>query len=648
MRLRTIEVKGLRCLADVSLHCSNLTAIVGRNGVGKSTLLQALRLFYEPAQKVSEEDFLGRDTTTDLAVALTFDDLSVSLKTRFREHVMKDVLRIEKVVTWEEGRPASTYFGTVPRNPEFRAMRDALAVRDRGVRAKSEYSQLQAGRYSMLPEWTTLEDARTALDSWESNNATACQPGRDSGDFFGFGNETEGDLTNVTRLLYIPAVNDAQGMLEEGRDSVFSELLDLVVRGEIAEKPKVIRAQKEIARRLRAVMSPKAHPELQKLQKSLAKSLKIFVPNSDVVLDWHALDQFELPMPTANVELVEDEYQTSVDRCGQGLQRAFVMSMLRQLTVAQSQGRRNDQQQSKASTEHLFLVIEEPEVYQHPNRQRHFARILRKLAEDRTPGFAKTQVLYATHSPLFVGIDRIDEIRLMRKPLRRGSAPRTTQIVAVDLDKVAGQLWDAAGRPGPKYTGASLKPRLVSLMTPWVNEGFFADTVVLVEGEDDRAAILGAAEAEGHDFEAMSIAVLPCGGKTNLDRPTAIFRHLGIQTYTIWDSDEGGQNARPDPNHLLLRLLGAPTEDWPCDISRNFACFRQNLESTLRDELGNDNLEEILAELVEQFAFADKKQALKNPSSIALLLQAARARNLQCRTLSRIVDRIVSLSRQLK
>ena len=28
-------------------------------------------------------------------------------------------------------------------------------------------------------------------------------------------------------------------------------------------------------------------------------------------------------------------------------------------------------------------------------------------------------------------------------------------------------------------------------MTPWMGEGFFADVVVLVEGEDDRAAILG-------------------------------------------------------------------------------------------------------------------------------------------------------------
>ena len=46
-------------------------------------------------------------------------------------------------------------------------------------------------------------------------------------------------------------------------------------------------------------------------------------------------------------------------------------------------------------------------------------------------------------------------------------------------------------------------------MTPWLNEGFFADVVVLVEGEDDRAALLGTAYVLGVDFDAMGFAVLP-------------------------------------------------------------------------------------------------------------------------------------------
>jgi hypothetical protein len=64
----------------------------------------------------------------------------------------------------------------------------------------------------------------------------------------------------------------------------------------------------------------------------------------------------------------------------------------------------------------LVLAIEEPELYQHPSRQRHMASVLLELSQGTIPGVAKrTQVLYSTHSPLFVGLDRFEQIRLLRK-----------------------------------------------------------------------------------------------------------------------------------------------------------------------------------------------------------------------------------------
>ena len=63
-------------------------------------------------------------------------------------------------------------------------------------------------------------------------------------------------------------------------------------------------------------------------------------------------------------------------------------------------------------------------------------------------------------------------------------------------------------------------------MTPWMNEGFFADMVVLVEGEADRVAILAVAQSRQQDLEAMGVCVIPCMGKNNMDRPTLVFRGL--------------------------------------------------------------------------------------------------------------------------
>ena len=81
-------------------------------------------------------------------------------------------------------------------------------------------------------------------------------------------------------------------------------------------------------------------------------------------------------------------------------------------------------------------------------------------------------------------------------------------------------------------------------MTPWMNEGFFADVAVLVEGEDDRAAILGTAMSLDFDLDRNGIAVIPCMGKNNLDRPMLIFKnsrypclyHLGRRLRKTWPS----------------------------------------------------------------------------------------------------------------
>ena len=55
----------------------------------------------------------------------------------------------------------------------------------------------------------------------------------------------------------------------------------------------------------------------------------------------------------------------------------------------------------------LVLMIDEPELYQHPNRQRHMSEILLTLANKSTSG-REMQIIYTTHSPHFAGIDRLD------------------------------------------------------------------------------------------------------------------------------------------------------------------------------------------------------------------------------------------------
>ena len=390
-----------------------------------------------------------------------------------------------------------------------------------------------------------------------------------------------------------------------------TQLMDKVVRGTLASRADVMSFEAEVKARYVTLFDSSNLEELQGLESQLATTLGQYAPNAGITLDWSQLDGPQIPMPQAQVKLSEDGYESAVGRAGHGLQRAFILTALQHLVATQvadpsekASGESGEATSDAGSDDlpSLVLAIEEPELYQHPSRQRHMASVLYDLAMGSIPGVAKrTQVLYTTHAPLFVGLDRVDQIRLLRKRSHQPTQPPVTIVHATSLTQVAEELWSISDRKGVKYTAETLRPRMQVLLTPWMNEGFFADVVVLVEGEGDRSALLAVGELEGHNMESMGICVVPCGGKRSLDRPTVVFRELGIPTYVIWDNDNGSRNARPEDNRHLLRLVEAEEQDWPAGVWDTHAALDGNLERVLKREISGGVFEDLLSDRRDEF-----------------------------------------------
>jgi len=272
---------------------------------------------------------------------------------------------------------------------------------------------------------------------------------------------------------------------------------------------------------------------------------------------------------------------------------------------------------------------------------------------------SRGKVIYATHSPLFVGLDRFNQIRLLRKTANGADKPKITNVVGTTLDKVAEKIWAADGGIGTKHTGAELGHRLHAIMTPWINEGFFANVVVLVEGEDDCAAILGMARVLNKDLEGNGISVIPMSGKRSLDRPAVIFMEFGIPVYILWDSD-GNRGAtagvcqtcgkpldgRPDPadNHRLLRIVQATPEDWPARQEAHYCCFKTDLESTLKAEIGDALFEKLLSDCQTEFGIPKRKHAVKNPTVISTIIERAQKNGKTSKALENVVLSICKLA----
>lgn len=624
--------------------------MVGANGCGKSTFLRAIELFYSSAPRFEAEDYYGGDTTQDIEITLTFDGLTPEERSQFGAYLDGGRLSITRVLSLASGKPVGKYHGVTLQNEAFGDIRSTDGARE----AMERYNRLrQQAEYSGLPSVRSREALLTALRDWEAAHQERCVPMRDDGQFFGFSEVAQGYLGRHTRLISIPAVRDAAEEATEGKGSAIGELMDLVVRSVLNTREDIARFREEARKTYEGLMDPASLPQMAGLESSLTATLQTYCPEAAVALDWGAAS-IEMRMPQAQLTLLEDGYGCGVSRTGHGLQRALILTLLQHLTLARiPSGGRGDEAAaagpgsrslaSPPTPPSLVLCIEEPELYQHPNRQRHLASVFLDLATGRIPGVAAgTQVVYTTHSPLFVGIDRFNQVRLLRKTQGAQGRPRHTSASSVTLDHVAQVLWEANGRPEPRFTGQTLLPRLQAVMTPQLNEGFFASVAVLVEGPDDRSVLLGTATAMGHKLESLGVSVLPCVGRNNLDRPYVVFREFGIPTYVIWDSDAGAAKAA-EHNRYLLRLLGAPEEDNPRAVADAYAVLDGNLEQVMRGEIGPADYERLMGACMKRYAIEGEERDSKNPVVWEAFVGEAAKEGKTSPTVRGIVERILAL-----
>lgn len=637
MIIKSVFVENFRCLKQIRVNSEPLTVFVGPNGSGKSSLMRALDLFYQPRAAYNIEDFYANNTSEKIIIRVTFTLLTEEEKELFEPYIEGDELTIEKVLSWPRTGTSQKYFGSRLSNPDFDAFRNAS-----GSDLRKEYGKLtKKAMYAKLPSYSNKENAESALRKWEQANPDQCERRRDDGQFFGFKEVGEARLERYTRFILIPAVRDASEEASEGRGSILSGIMDLVVRNALAQRDEYIKLCEETQCRYDEIMDPDKLPELKTLATQLTENLRNYVSDTAVHILWEKGEGLAIPLPRANVELVEDGYLAKVDHVGHGLQRAFILTLFQYLATMQPTTTQDREEPAvTAKMPNLIIAIEEPELYQHPNRQRHLARTLYGLSTGRIPGVAeKTQVIYSTHSPLLMDLERFNQIRIFRKVLRNKDEPKETTISQATLHKVAEILEKAHCKPKGTYTEDSLKPHLQTLMTPQLNEGFFADLAVIVEGTNDQAIIQGISYVIGHDLLSKGITVLRAGGKNSIDYAYAIFRTLQIPVYVIWDSDK----SKGDPkhyNHRLLRLLGQKVENFPVAVTNGFACFEENMIQTFSDEVGHKTFEKSLKKCCSDMDLT-KQQVFMNPKNIVRFYTDIKKQGKSSKTIETIISKIV-------
>ena len=137
----------------------------------------------------------------------------------------------------------------------------------------------------------------------EAGHPEECELERDDGKFFGFSGVGPGNLARHTKFIRIPAVRDALEDAIEKRGSCVTEIMDTLVRDRLATRPEIATFREEVSKNYGAVFRPSSRKELKALQTELTETMRQYAPNAAIALDWTGLENYEPPMPTAEVRL---------------------------------------------------------------------------------------------------------------------------------------------------------------------------------------------------------------------------------------------------------------------------------------------------------------------------------------------------------
>ena len=244
----------------------------------------------------------------------------------------------------------------------------------------------------------------------------------------------------------------------------------------------------------------------------------------------------------------------------------------------------------RASERTTILCIEEPELYLHPHFQRTFMSTLRQIAG------SENQVIYSTQSNYFVNVAYFDEVCVMRRiQAENGFESYPTQLSIKDL------IEDLKVRKGVDASEGGIREQYYNAFNLMVNEGFFADKVIIVEGPSERYSLPYYSLALRFDLDRNNIAIVQSDGKGQMDRLLRVFNGFKIPTYVIFDGDK--ENSDPEVKRKtleLLELLGKPVdriEDVQTMTTDSFTVFEKKFEVTLGEEF--NQLETLLSRAVE-------------------------------------------------
>lgn len=578
MRIKKLWVKNYRAIEDIEIEFNACNAILGENNSGKSACMSALDLFFSSTPRVTADDFRHRDVSNNIEIAIEFSDLTPDEHDLFGGNLIDGTLRIARTLSILDAQLSGRYFVAAHVNSDFSDCR----LIEKAKPKREAYDKLRE-KYDDLPKVAAAEKIEEELEKWESANHELLTLEFVAG-FRGFKNVAVGQLREKTDLVYVPAVKDAADAIRNEKSSPVKQLLNTIARQTIENSEEFRSFKVSADETLKNLTSPENVPQLEEISAQLTAILARYYSGSSLNASWEPITELPVSYPKSDISVTDNGFEAPIENVGHGLQRAILFTVLEYMAQDRAKAiEEGDKQEHTEAQSDIILLIEEPEIFQHPIKQRLFREAFKSISDgfNASTGI-RVQIVYTTHSPLLIDIRDFDSIGVLRRDSDKGKS--NVCIAQASLSQCAKIAADAKGLS----VDEKLYQKSLHIFTPEIGEGFFAKQVVLVEGAGDLAVLQGFYRQLGRDPLAEGIHIVQANGKANFDKPRTIFDVLSIPVFCIFDNDQHkNKDAEKDYNRFLQVLCGETNvKDWPEGCFENYAAFNGRLEKFVMDCVG--------------------------------------------------------------
>jgi putative ATP-dependent endonuclease of the OLD family len=571
MKINQIEIKNFRSLHDLTIRPKDLTALIGRNNSGKSNVIKALQIFFEASTKlISSECFHLHLTDNPIRIIVSFNRLNEWEKQEFSSWMLdEETLVVGRQIVCSGENDFEIVPIAIKQTPEPEWLRTENVTSEK---IKEWWDTRDSLKINGLDFSSTLGDSKPSIGKWKELIESFTAANITSIPFIkvevvnpkGYPNVLKGALP---QFIYIPAVRNVLDEAKVTQNSPFGKLLSSVLRQIGAERIQRISDRiSEVESFLNRTQTGERIAEISAIETRL-NTLMSDLMDCDLEL--------ELPMPRLQEVLTgariyaNDGVRTLIEAKGHGLQRSLIFTILRAYSELISSS--NEQQHQRSTV----FAFEEPELYLHPQAERTLMGLFRRISD------GPDQIFYSTHSSLFVDIGHFDEICLMKS--NRTTVGLRSTVQQLDTSDF---ITDLLIRKGITATAQGIREQYLNAFDSSVNEGFFAEKVIIVEGASEGYSLPIYSNALGYDLDRNNVSVVYADGKGQMDRLLRVFSGFQLPTYLIFDGDKSNTDNEVKRKSIeLLELLGNPITDiriLQTIISDTFAVLEEKLEVSLQ------------------------------------------------------------------